>query len=96
MKMEIQARRRKQLIILAAALLGMLTGCSRREEADILEKKPRQEAEEQNRQQGESTLDVRELVQAPARYQAGFAGEKVRVEADAEVIVPEAEGFYEY
>ena len=74
----------------------MLTGCSRREEADILEKKPRQEAEEQNRQQGESTLDVRELVQAPARYQAGFAGEKVRVEADAEVIVPEAEGFYEY
>ena len=77
-------------------MLGMLTGCSRREEADILEKKPRQEAEEQNRQQRESPLDVRELVQAPARYQADFAGEKVRVEADAEVIVPEAEGFYGY
>lgn len=77
-------------------MLEMLTGCSRREEADILEKKPRQEAEEQNRQQGESPLDVRELVQAPARYQAGFSGEKVRVEADAEVIVPEAEGFYGY
>lgn len=96
-----QTRQEKQIrqstILAVTVLLGMLTGCSRREEAELLEKKTQQEVEEQrNQQQEEASLDVIQLVQAPNRYQASLAGEKVSVEADAEVIVPEAEGFYEY